>query len=165
MTDAPAQGTCPIRVLVVDDDEDTRVSTCALLDLWGYECRQAADGKSAIAVATEFRPHVVFLDVNMPGPDGIETARRLRDTPGVAQSVIVAMTGYGRGEDVARTKAAGFTCHAVKPADPEKLRRLLAWSAEFVRSGQAGGLHAAYDSGPGCEKDRDSDAPAPPCPV
>jgi CheY-like chemotaxis protein len=114
------------RVLVVDDCPDTRTSFRTLLGLWGYEVFEAADGPSALRAALTGRPGVVLLDLALPGLDGYEVARRLCRMPGVASALLVAVSGYGREQDVARARAAGFDHHLLKPADPQELERLLA---------------------------------------
>jgi two-component system CheB/CheR fusion protein len=69
---------------------------------------------------------VAFLDIGMrDGMDGCEVARRLRQLPGGDKTVLVAVTGYGREEDVRRCEDAGIDHHFTKPVDPEKLERLL----------------------------------------
>jgi CheY-like chemotaxis protein len=94
-----------------------------LLRLWGYEARVAFDPLAALEDARTHPPRVVLLDIGMPGMDGYEVARRLRSGGSTAQ--LIALTGYGRGEDVKRAKAEGFDLHMVKPVDiPTLLQRL-----------------------------------------
>jgi CheY-like chemotaxis protein len=109
-------------VLVVDDNVDAAESLGLLLEVWGHEVRTAHDGPAALAVAEEFEPDLVLLDIGLPGMDGYEVARRLRSTA----AVLVALTGYGLREDAERARAAGFAAHVVKPASPERLQQLLA---------------------------------------
>jgi DNA-binding response OmpR family regulator len=114
-----------LRVLVVDDDRDTREATRLLLKLWGYEVFTARDGAAAVRAADRFRPDVVLLDLALGrGPDGYEVARRVRRRAG-ARPVILCVSGYGRDEDRRRSREAGCDHHLVKPADPEELGRLL----------------------------------------
>ena len=87
--------------------------------------RKAFDGRSAISAALEYQPHVVFLDVGMPDMSGIEVAKELRRHPEMAGTRIVALTGWGQAEDRRRTADAGFDDHVTKPADPQRLQRLL----------------------------------------
>ncbi|WP_165252223.1 PAS domain S-box protein [Paludisphaera soli] len=115
------------RVLVVDDNVDAARSLSWLLEkLYGQEVRIAHDGPGALAVAEEFRPEFVLLDIGMPGMDGYEVAGRLRGRPELRRTRIVALTGWGQEADLARTRAAGFDHHLVKPADPEVIVGLLA---------------------------------------
>jgi CheY-like chemotaxis protein len=113
------------RVLVVDDNADSAESLVMLAGMWGHEAREAHDGPTALAVASEFRPDVVLLDIGLPGMTGYEVARRLRATPGLESILLVAMTGYGQDKDRRRSADAGFDLHLVKPVDPATLRKLL----------------------------------------
>ncbi len=112
----------PSRVLVVDDCPDTRTSLHMLLNLWGFEVREAADGPGALRAAAEFEPDTVLLDVGLPGMSGYEVARRLRQTPDLRGVLIVALTGFGRDSDADRARQAGADLHFVKPIDPDLLR-------------------------------------------
>ena len=87
--------------------------------------RVAHDGPEALTVADEFRPVVVLLDIGLPGMDGNEVARRLRERPEFEKTLIVALTGWGQESDLERSRAAGFDHHLVKPADPEAILELL----------------------------------------
>lgn len=108
---------------------DAAVSLARLLGrLHGQEVRVAHDGPSALAVAEEFRPEVVLLDIGLPGMDGHEVARRLRGRPEFEGVLIVALTGWGQGDDRRRSQEVGIDHHLVKPVDPESLKNLLAKS-------------------------------------
>lgn len=109
------------RILVADDDPDGMESLAILLRAAGHEVRVASDGPSTLEVASDFRPHVVFLDVGMPGMDGYETARQLRQMDGLEKTLLVALTGYGRALDRQRAHDAGFDEFLVKPASPKLL--------------------------------------------
>jgi two-component system, chemotaxis family, CheB/CheR fusion protein len=121
--------TTMLRVLVVDDDRDTRATECALLRTWGYETAEAADGPTALSLAASFHPDVVLLDLRMPGIDGYEVARQLRALPGLAKTLLVAISGLGQPEDVQACLQAGCDLHLVKPSDPLALQELLALRA------------------------------------
>jgi signal transduction histidine kinase/DNA-binding response OmpR family regulator len=112
------------RVLVVDDNVDGADSLAVLLRLGGHEVRVCHDGPAALALADEFRPDLVLLDIGLPGMDGYEVARRLRELPGLDKVPLVALSGYGQEEDVRRSRQAGFDRHLVKPADPAALAAL-----------------------------------------
>src|SRR5262249_26231253 len=114
------------RVLVVDDNRDAADSLAMLLKLKGHHVRLAYDGPAALVAATEFGPDLVLLDLGMPGMDGYEVARRLRQTPGVESCTLAALTGWGQEEDRRRTRAVGFDRHLVKPVDSAELSALLA---------------------------------------
>jgi len=97
-----------------------------LLELEGHEAHVAHDGLSAIASAERLAPDAVLLDIGLPGMNGYEICRRLRETPWGKRLTIVALTGWGQEEDRRRSKAAGFDTHLVKPVDSELLLELLA---------------------------------------
>jgi CheY-like chemotaxis protein len=113
-------------VLVVDDCPNAADSLALVLRRWGYRAAVAYDGPSAMAAALSQPPAAVLLDIGMPGVDGYEVARRLRERPWTAGALLIALTGYGREEDVCRCREAGFDRHLLKPCDPEELRRVLA---------------------------------------
>ena len=114
------------RILVVDDDASVADSTALWLEMEGYEIRVARSGPAAIAEAVAFQPDVVLLDIGLAGMDGYEVARRLRALPGGGATFVLAVTGYGDEEAVARSRAAGFDHHLIKPFDPRSLLTLLA---------------------------------------
>jgi PAS domain S-box-containing protein len=113
------------RVLVVDDSPDAADSLAMLLRLEGQEVRVAYDGPTALGLARDFRPRLVLLDIGLPGMDGYEVARRLRQQPGLGGVVLVALTGWGQEEDRRKSQEAGFDHHLVKPAGLEELQQLL----------------------------------------
>ena len=114
------------KVLVVDDNIDSAASIGMLLGLDGHQVREAHDGPTALTLLAAERPDLVLLDIGMPGMDGHEVARRIRQLPGMQDLILVAMTGYGQEEDRRRTREAGFDVHLVKPVDIDELRRLVA---------------------------------------
>jgi CheY-like chemotaxis protein len=113
------------RVLIVDDNVDAAVSLGMLLRLAGQEVRVAYDGPTALREASEFRPHLVLLDIGMPGMDGYEVCRHLRRQPGLERTTVAALTGWGQDEDRRRSQEAGFHHHIVKPVEPSALQRLI----------------------------------------
>ena len=113
------------RVLVVEDNPDAAESLRALLELLGHEVHQAADGAAAIAAVRTFRPDVVFMDIGMPGMNGLEATRQIRELPLTRQPLIVALTGWGQDADRERSQFAGVDHHMVKPIDHEALRAVL----------------------------------------
>ncbi|MDN3920496.1 response regulator [Roseateles violae] len=114
------------RVLVVDDNPDIAETIASYLELTGHQVRAVGDGMQAQACAAEFAPQVVVLDIGLPQIDGYEVARRLRALPATADSLLIALTGYGQAADRLKARQAGFGAHMVKPADPERLARLIA---------------------------------------
>ncbi len=119
-----APGSC--RVLVVDDNRDSAESLAMLLRLSGHRTWLAFDGRQAVSLATEHAPDAVVLDIGLPGMDGYEVARTLRDLPQTSDSLLIALTGYGQEEDRQRSKTAGFDEHFVKPVDVESLFQAIA---------------------------------------
>ncbi len=113
------------RVLVVDDNVDAAESLAVLLRLGGHEVRVAHDGPGGLRLAQSDRPEVVFLDIGMPGMDGYEVARRLRQQAGRERMLVVALTGWGAQEDRRLSAEAGFDRHLVKPVEPHTLEEML----------------------------------------
>jgi CheY-like chemotaxis protein/two-component sensor histidine kinase len=113
------------KVLIVDDHADSVEGLCALLEMHGHDVRSAGEGAAAFALAKEFRPDVVILDIGLPGLDGYEVARRLRAEPATRSAFLVALTGYGQEEDRRRARDAGFDVHRLKPVDLEQLLALV----------------------------------------
>ena len=112
------------RVLVVDDNRDAAASLGMLLRLLGAELCVVNDGPAALHALTAFRPTAVLLDIGMPGMDGIEVARRIRERPKWRDVMLIALTGWGQEEDRRRTAQAGFDHHLLKPADLTALESL-----------------------------------------
>ena len=110
------------RVLVVDDNVDAAESTAAFLRLEGHEVKAVHDGLQALASLKVFDPHVVVLDIGLPGLDGYAVARQLRERGDTSHVLLIALTGYGQKEDRVRAAAAGFDYHYVKPADPREIQ-------------------------------------------
>lgn len=121
----PASSPSPrsIQILVVDDQRDMACSLARLLEGWGHDVDVAADGPSALELALARHPEVVLMDIGLPGMDGLEVARRLREQ-GVAAR-LVALTGYGQEEDRLCSLACGFDHHLVKPVNLDELRELI----------------------------------------
>ena len=125
-TDAPAALSRPTserarRVLVVDDNEDGARALATVLEMEGHVVSIASDGDSALEVATRLRPDVLLLDIGLPGLDGYEVARRLRGQQSTTKAKLIALTGYGQPEDVAKAMRAGFDLHFVKPVSFDAL--------------------------------------------
>jgi CheY-like chemotaxis protein len=113
-------------LLVVDDNQDAANTLAMLLWLQGHEVRVAYSGVAALEMTKAYAPDLVFLDIGMPGMDGYEVARRLRQQPGLEKGVLAALTGWGQQEDRRRSAEAGFDHHLVKPPEPKTLESLLA---------------------------------------
>jgi PAS domain S-box-containing protein len=115
-----------LRVLAVDDSEDTAEMMMALLEMDGHEVRTAHSGPAALEAAAIFQPDVVILDIGLPGLDGYQVAQRLRADPALRDVTLIAASGYGQEGDRQRSREAGFDRHLVKPLDPQELRGILA---------------------------------------
>ncbi|MEJ7597590.1 MAG: ATP-binding protein [Kofleriaceae bacterium] len=127
VSEAPALPvTRGMKILVVDDNIDGAETLAMLLELTGNETRMAHTGRTALAVASEFHPDVVLLDIGLPELDGYEVARHLRSDPLLPQPLLVALTGWGSDEDRQRAQHAGFDRHMVKPVDSAHLAEVLA---------------------------------------
>jgi signal transduction histidine kinase len=113
-----------LRVLVVDDSPDAAESLAKLLRLAGHEVLVAHDGQRALEIAAADRPTVMLLDIGLPGMDGYEVCRRMRQQ-GFSKARIIAVTGYGQDRDRQRSREAGFDSHAIKPVDPSELMKLV----------------------------------------
>jgi signal transduction histidine kinase/ActR/RegA family two-component response regulator len=113
------------RVLVVDDDVDTAVTTATVLRLVGHEVRVAHDAATALVAAHATHPDVVVIDIGLPATDGYEVARRLRQVNGMERAVLVALTGHGGAANEQRAVAAGFHHHLLKPVDLDRLQGIL----------------------------------------
>jgi PAS domain S-box-containing protein len=129
-TETPTPTGPSLRVLVVDDNVDTAESLAMLLKTSGHDARTALTGPTALEAALDYRPNVVLLDIGLPGLDGYEVAKRMRQQPGLRNAVLVAMTGYGQASDRQRSHDAGFDHHLVKPADFGKVQQILATISE-----------------------------------
>jgi CheY-like chemotaxis protein len=111
---------------VVDDNEDSVLSFSILLTASGHDVRTAHDGPTAVQVAQDYRPDVVLLDIGLPGLNGYEVAKRIRQNPVLKNVMLVALTGYGQLSDQQMSREAGFNHHLVKPADFAKVQLILA---------------------------------------
>jgi CheY-like chemotaxis protein len=118
---------CSQRLLVVDDNRDAADSLAMFLANEGTEVRVAYDGPRSLEILDVFEPTVVLLDLGMPGMDGFEVARQIRQQRRFQSLTLIALTGWGQEEDRRRCSAAGFDHHLVKPVDLAVLQRLLAF--------------------------------------
>lgn len=120
------------RVLVVDDNVDAAVVLAELLAMHGYQAMAVHDGPTAITQADGFRPDIILLDIGMPGMNGLEVARRLRERNLQPRPFIVAVTGWGKEEDQLRSREAGFDLHLVKPVEEMRLLEVLGAQARVL---------------------------------
>jgi len=122
---AQPESELPLRVLIVDDNQDAAETLALLMKLEGYNVAVAYDGVTALAEESRFQPEVVLLDIGMPGMDGYEVARELRRRESGKPLVLIALTGYGQPEDRSRAEEAGFNDHITKPINPDDLNTLI----------------------------------------
>ncbi|MBV9125149.1 MAG: response regulator, partial [Planctomycetes bacterium] len=122
----PAPAAVTRQVLVVDDNVDSAESLAILLRAHGHQVRLAHNGPEGLQVALAHSPEVVVLDIGLPGMNGYEIARRLRQQGLSGKPLLVALTGYGQEEDRRRSGEAGFDHHLTKPVDPDTLLGLIA---------------------------------------
>ncbi len=121
----PIKGARPLHpepVLVVDDNADALSLLADALESRGLVILRAHDGPSALAIAKTSLPQIALLDIGLPVMDGYELGRRLREIPGLEDIQLVALTGYGQASDLAKTEAAGFAGHLVKPISIDTLQ-------------------------------------------
>jgi two-component system CheB/CheR fusion protein len=130
---APAQARARVpvaavrrRVLVVDDNRDSGDSLRRIFEMAGHETRLVGDGGAAVSAAAEFHPDVVLLDIGLPDMDGYKVARNLRADRRTRELFIVAVTGYGRDDDRAKSEQAGIDIHMTKPVDIDALMEAVA---------------------------------------
>ncbi len=115
----------PLRVLVVDDNEDLARALARLLELSGHQVRVAYDGPSGFDQAREWLPDFILLDVGLPGMDGFQVASLLRQNEDTRHAVIIAISGYGLEEDRLGSQQAGFDHYLIKPIDTDELAKIL----------------------------------------
>jgi CheY-like chemotaxis protein len=114
-----------VRVLIVEDNIDAAETLAEVLGLLGHEVVVTNDGIAALEAARSVAPRAVVCDLGLPGMNGFDVARRLREMPSMAGSLLVALSGYGQVEDRRRAVEAGFDVHLTKPVDPARLAEIL----------------------------------------
>jgi len=121
----PVKTTRRFRIVIVEDNADSRAMLQALLQLDGHEVRTAPDGLHGIDVVAGWKPDVALIDIGLPGLDGFEIARRIRSSEMSPMPFLIALTGYGFSSDREKALAAGFDAHLVKPLKLTALTELL----------------------------------------
>jgi PAS domain S-box-containing protein len=116
----------PRRILVVDDNEATARGLARLLKLASHTVDILHEGRAAAEAARRLAPDVVLLDIGLPGMDGYQVARAIRQEEACAATLLIAVSGYGQDEDKRRSREAGFDEHLVKPVDVDALLELIA---------------------------------------
>ncbi|WP_437718468.1 ATP-binding protein [Sorangium sp. So ce448] len=139
----PSPAARKLRVLIVEDNVDAASTLADALLALGQEVWIAGDGPRALKAAAEHRPDLVLLDIGLPGMDGYEVARRLREAE-LCSGALIALTGYGQASDRRRAEAAGFDAHFVKPMSLDALAGVVdAAAASGARQGAADGAGAS----------------------
>lgn len=121
----PVHADRALTILVIEDNDDAREMLHAWLRELGHRVETAADGFEGLDTARTLKPDVVLIDIGLPGLDGYQVAEHLRNASQGPRPLLIAVTGYGRPEDSARAREAGFDAHLVKPVEPEQLARLI----------------------------------------
>jgi signal transduction histidine kinase/ActR/RegA family two-component response regulator len=124
-TDEPALGPTRRNVLVADDNRDAADTLSLLLEMSGYAVTVAHSGQEALKQLLMQPPDAAILDIGMPDMSGYEVARRFRQESGRADVFLLAVTGWGQQDDIARAKEAGFDEHLTKPVDPDRVDQML----------------------------------------
>ena len=115
-----------MRILVVEDDDDSREGLRVLLEASGYEVETAANGLEGLEKLVSGKPDTAIVDIDLPGIDGYEIARRARRLPSLSAVRLIALTGFGQDKDRAAAHDAGFNLHLTKPVSFATLRSRLA---------------------------------------
>ncbi len=114
-----------LRVLVVEDNDDARDMLASLLSVSGHHVWTATNGLECLDLAERHRPDVILCDLGLPDTSGLEIAASLRQRSATRRIHLIALTGYGRPEDMARSREAGFDSHLTKPIDIDTLTTVL----------------------------------------
>jgi len=114
-----------LNIVVADDNLDAANTLAELLRVIGHHVGVANRGDDAAALIDELRPDVVFLDIGMPGMDGLDVCRQLRSRSWGARTIVIAVTGFGRAQDYEASAAAGFDYHCTKPVSFTNIEKML----------------------------------------
>ena len=120
-----AQSAASLKILIVDDSVLIADTLGLMLEDIGHDCRLAHDGPTALRVAKDYRPDVILLDIGLPGMDGYQVCRALREDEQFKTTLIIAQTGWGQAKDRAMASEAGFDHHLTKPVMIDDLVKLL----------------------------------------
>jgi DNA-binding response OmpR family regulator len=113
------------RVLVVDDNQDAADALALMVHSMGYDAECAYDAETALKIAENYQPHVLLLDILMPGIDGYELAMRLRNVVNLSEATLIAVTGLSLLEDKHKGWDSGFHYYMVKPVKHDELKKIL----------------------------------------
>jgi two-component system, chemotaxis family, CheB/CheR fusion protein len=117
----PVEAKRGLRIVIVEDNDDSREMLAAYLQNAGFECEQAANGAEGLALIEASRPDAAIVDIGLPGMSGLDVARKVRGAPLTAGIRLLALTGYGQAADAAAAREAGFDGHMVKPVALDQL--------------------------------------------
>jgi len=117
------------RILIIEDNPDSRETLQLLLRVWGHDVEAAEDGWAGVKKALEWRPELALVDIGLPRLDGLQVARKVREALG-DQITLIALTAYSQPEDRRRAFQAGFDHFMSKPADLDELQRLVTGSKD-----------------------------------
>ena len=123
-----------VRVLLVDDNVDAAEVLAEALRSFGHDVKVAHDGPEALSVAPRFQPDTAILDIGLPVMDGYELAIKLREQMPTRRLRLLALTGYGQDSDKAKSLAAGFNVHLVKPVNLSTILAFLDGKPDGTRS-------------------------------
>ena len=124
-----------LRILIADDDRDEVATLAALLNEEGHQVRELYRGDAVAYHVRDFAPHVVLLDIGMPGMNGYAVAKALRDEYGDKCPALVAVTAWDKGAHRMHGRIAGFSKYLTKPYDPTALLALLGRLASSPAAG------------------------------
>lgn len=112
-------------IIIIDDNKDLNETTCELLNLIGYDTISALSGEEGIAKAKAHKPKVILCDIGMPGMNGYEVAKLIRQDNELKDVYLIAMSGYSNHIDIEHSMEAGFDKYLSKPVSFEVLEKLL----------------------------------------
>ena len=124
-----------LRILVADDDRDHVVTLAALLIDDGHEVREVYRGSEIMRLVRDFDPDVALIDISMPGMNGYDAAREIRQEFGKVRPMLIAITGWKQSSDRILAKLAGFDHHVPKPFDPKALLEMISPLSEGSGTG------------------------------
>lgn len=130
--ESPPATTQSLRMLIVDDHADAAQMLAAILEMDGHTTAVVCDGHQALQTAAAFRPEVAFIDIEMPGMSGYETAQAMRKLAGLKQMALVALTGWDDMKSRSRAKDAGFDHHLSKPTTLATIRTVVSKIADSL---------------------------------
>ncbi len=123
------------RILVVDDHEEIREALAEILEEEGHEVLQAIDGLEALEMVATEQLDVILLDIAMPGIDGLETLRRLKETPESAKLPVIMVTAQGDRQNMVKAVRMGVRDYVTKPWEPGEVEMCVNWAIKAADDG------------------------------